>query len=85
MLLHCETSFLRDESWDADPCLVDENVDEYRGEPDNANGSLSDNEDGNEPDNANGDQQDSRASRPNRERVTLASLVRYVNLDDSRG
>ena len=63
MLLHCETSFLRDESWDADPCLVDENVDEYRDEPDNANGSPP----------------DSRASRPNRERVTLASLVRYVN------
>ena len=79
MLLHCETSFLRDESWDADPCLVDENVDEYRDEPDNANGSLSDNEDGDEPDNANGSPPDSRTSHPNRRRVTLASLVRYVN------
>lgn len=101
MLVHCKTSFLRDDSWDADLCLVDKNVDENGGESGNANGSLSDNEDGGESDNANGsppgneegdepdnadrDQQDSRASRPNRERVTLASLVRYVNLDDSRG
>ncbi len=51
MLLHCETSFLMDESWDADPCLVDENIE------------VADNE----------------ANPPNRERVTLASLVRYVN------
>ena len=28
---------------------------------------------------------DNEANPPNRERVTLASLVRYVNLDDSRG
>ena len=95
MLVHCETSFLKDDSWDADLCLVDKNVAENRdepdnangsptdnedeGEPDNANGSLSDNEDGGEPDNTNGSLPDSRTSHPNRGRVTLASLVRYVN------
>ena len=95
MLVHCETSFLRDDSWDADLCLVDKNVDENggesgnangsppdnedEGEPDNANGSPPDNEDGGEPDNANGSLPDSRTSHPNRGRVTLASLVRYVN------
>ena len=79
MLVHCETSFLRDDdNWDADPCLIDENVDASRDQPDNANGSQPDNEDGDESDNANGSQPESRASRPNRERVTLASLVRYV-------
>ena len=79
MLVHCETSFLRDDSWDADLCLVDKNVDENGGEPDNANGSLSDNEDEDESGNANGSPPDSRTSHPNRRRVTLASLVRYVN------
>lgn len=72
MLLHGAPSFLTDKKeWDADSRLVDENVAENRDEPDNANGSRSDNEDEDEP--------KSRASRPNRERVTLASLVRYVN------
>ncbi len=63
------TSFLMDEEWDADHNLVDENVAENRGEPDNANGSQSDNEDGNEAEGA---------RHPNAEKVTLASLVRYV-------
>ena len=51
MLLHCETSFLMDEEWDADHNLVDENIEGT----------------------------DNEANPPNRERVTLASLVRYVN------
>ena len=72
MLLHGAPSFLTDKKkWDADSSLVDENVAENRDEPDNANGSPANNEDGDEP--------ESRVSRPNRERVTLASLVRYVN------
>lgn len=79
MLVHCETSFLRDDdNWDADPCLIDENVDASIGEPDNANGSPPDNEDGNEPDNANEDPPAEGARHPNAEKVTLASLVRYV-------
>ena len=78
MLVHCETSFLRDDSWDADPCLIDENVDASRDQPDNANGSQPDNEDGDEPDNANEDPPAEGARHPNAEKVTLASLVRYV-------
>ena len=94
MLVHCETSFLRDDSWDADPCLIDENVDASRDQPDNANGSQPDNEDGDESDSANGSQPDNEdgdepdnanedppaegVRHPNAEKVTLASLVRYV-------
>ena len=95
MLVHCETSFLRDDdNWDADPCLIDENVDASRDQPDNANGSQPDNEDGDEPDSANGSQPDNEdgdepdnanedppaegVRHPNAEKVTLASLVRYV-------
>ena len=78
MLVHCETSFLRDDSWDADPCLIDENVDASRDQPDNANGSQPDNEDGDESDNANEDPPAEGARHPNAEKVTLASLVRYV-------
>ena len=50
MLVHCETSFLRDPKWKPDPCLVDKKVAGNGADP-----------------------------PTNRERVTLASLVRYVN------